>query len=106
MPGYRCWSGCSGRLPGLGRWPGKIITSANYATEKLPYAIDRYVNETARLYAVLDKRLADRDFVAGEYSIADMACYPWVVPHERQRQNLADFPNLKRWFEAIKTAPR
>jgi len=93
------------QIAGLGPMAGQNHHFANYATEKLPYAIDRYVNETARLYAVLDKRLADRDFVAGEYSIADMACYPWVVPHERQRQNLADFPNLKRWFEAIKNRP-
>ncbi len=73
--------------------------------KKLPYAIDRYVNETARLYAVPDKRLADREFVAGEYFIADMASHPWIVPHERQKQNLADFPNLKRWFEAIRARP-
>src|SRR6202140_1292642 len=76
-----------------------------YAPEKLPYAIDRYVKETNRLYAVLDKRLADREFVAGAYSIADMASYPWVVPHERQGQKLEDFPNLKRWFEAIRARP-
>jgi len=64
------------------------------------------VKETARLYAVLDKRLTDRDFIAGpDYSIADMACYPWIVPHARQRQELDDFPNLKRWFEAIQQRP-
>jgi GST-like protein len=73
--------------------------------EVVPYAIERYVKETARLYAVLDKRLADRPFIAGaDYSIADMACYPWIVPHDKQRQNLDDFPNLKRWFEAIRSA--
>src|SRR5882672_7388091 len=76
-----------------------------YAPEKLAYAIDRYVNETSRLYAVLDKRLGDREFVAGDYSIADMAAYPWIVPHERQKQNLDDFPNLKRWFESIRARP-
>ena len=76
-----------------------------YAPEKLPYAIDRYVNETNRLYGVLNKRLADRDYVTGEYSIADMASYPWIVPYERQGQKLEDFPHLKRWFEAIKTKP-
>jgi GST-like protein len=63
------------------------------------------VNETNRLYGVLDRRLADREFVAGEYSIADMACYPWIVPHERQGQNLADFPHLQRWFAAIAARP-
>ena len=76
-----------------------------YAPEKLPYAIDRYVNETNRLYGVLNKRLANREYVAGDYSIADMASYPWIVPHERQGQNLDDFPHLKRWFEAIRARP-
>jgi GST-like protein len=75
---------------------------SRYAPEKIPYAIERYVNETNRLYGVLNKRLADREFIAGPYSIADMAAYPWIVSHEAQGQNLDDFPNLKRWFEAIK----
>ena len=66
---------------------------------KHSYAIERYVKETNRLYGVLDKRLADRSFMAGDYSIADMATYPWIVPHERHAQKLADFPRLKRWFE-------
>src|SRR5690606_7749006 len=68
-------------------------------------AINRYVKETGRLYGVLDRRLQDREFIVGDYSIADMACYPWVVPHERQKQNLDDFPNLKRWFETIAARP-
>lgn len=77
-----------------------------YAPEKIPYAIDRYVKETGRLYAVLDRRLSDREFVAGSsYSIADIAAYPWIVPHERQNQKLEDFPNLKRWFEMIQARP-
>jgi GST-like protein len=64
------------------------------------------VRETARLYRVLDTQLADgRDYIAGEYSIADMACYPWIVPHERQRQNLPDFPALKRWFDRMAARP-
>ena len=67
--------------------------------------IARYVKETNRLYGVLNKRLADREFVAGAYSIADMAAYPWIVPHEAQSQNLDDFPHLKRWFDAIKIRP-
>jgi len=71
----------------------------NYTAEKIPYAINRYVKETERLYGILDERLADREFVAGAYSIADMACYPWIILHERQGQNLDDFPDLKRWFE-------
>jgi GST-like protein len=78
---------------------------SQYAPEKIAYAIDRYVKETSRLYAVLDKRLAGRAFIAGDYSIADMASYPWVVPYERQGQKLEDFANLKRWFEAIKARP-
>jgi GST-like protein len=76
-----------------------------YAREKLNYAIERYTNETNRLYGVLNKRLADRAFVAGNYSIADMAAYPWIVPHENQGQKLDDFMHLKRWFEAIEARP-
>ena len=76
-----------------------------YAPEKVPYAIDRYTRETARLYGVLDRRLADREFVAGAYSIADVASYPWIVPHASHKQNLDDFPNLKRWFETIRARP-
>ena len=93
------------QMGGLGPMAGQNHHFVQYAPEKLPYAMDRYVNETARLYAVLDKRLADRDFVAGDYSIADMAAYPWIVPHQRQRQDLNDYPNLKRWFEAIQARP-
>lgn len=94
------------QMGGLGPMAGQNHHFGVYAPETIPYAIDRYVKETGRLYAVLDKRLADRPFIAGDdYSIADMACYPWIVPHERQRQNLADFPNLARWFEAIRQRP-
>jgi GST-like protein len=67
--------------------------------------MDRYRNEVNRLYGVLDRRLADRPFVAGEYSIADMASYPWVALHERQHQKIDDFPNVKRWLETIKARP-
>jgi GST-like protein len=90
------------QMGGLGPMAGQNHHFSAYAPEKIEYAIRRYVNETARLYGVLNKRLADREFVAGAYSIADMACYPWIVPHERQSQSLDDFPNLKRWFHAIK----
>lgn len=94
------------QMGGLGPMAGQNHHFAQYAPETIPYAIDRYVKETARLYAVLNKRLADREFIAGaDYSIADMACYPWIVPHERQRQNLADFPHLARWLEAIRQRP-
>ena len=93
------------QMGGLGPMAGQNHHFVQYAPEQLPYAIDRYVKETNRLYGVLDRRLADRAFIAGDYSIADMAAYPWIVPHERQRQNLDDFPNLKRWFHAIKARP-
>jgi GST-like protein len=94
------------QMGGLGPMAGQNHHFSQYAPEKLPYAIDRYVNETNRLYGVLDQRLADRAFVAGdEYSIADMASYPWIVPYERQGQNLGDFPNLERWFRAIAARP-
>jgi GST-like protein len=94
------------QMGGLGPMAGQNHHFRNYAAEKIPYAIDRYVQETNRLYGVLNKRLADRPFVAGkDYSIADMASYPWTVSHERQGQNLNDFPHLKRWFEAIRSRP-
>ncbi|OAN50445.1 thiol:disulfide oxidoreductase [Paramagnetospirillum marisnigri] len=93
------------QMGGLGPMAGQNHHFALYAPEKIPYAINRYVKETSRLYAVLDKRLSERDFVAGDYSIADMAAYPWIVPWERQGQILDDTPNLKRWFEAIKARP-
>ncbi|MCE5233826.1 MAG: glutathione binding-like protein [Mizugakiibacter sp.] len=94
------------QVGGLGPMLGQNHHFAVYAPEKIPYAIDRYVNETRRLYGVLDKRLADRPFVAGNaYTVADMACYPWIVPHERQGMDLADFPHLRRWFDAIAARP-
>ena len=93
------------QMGGLGPMAGQNHHFVQYAPEKLPYAINRYVNETNRLYGVLNKRLADRAFGAGDYSIADMASYPWIVPHQRQQQNLDDFPHLKRWFETIRARP-
>ena len=93
------------QMGGLGPMARQNHHFATYAQEKIEYAIDRYVRETSRLYGVLDRRLADREFITGDYTIADMACYPWIVPHERQQQNLDDFPNLKRWFEAIAARP-
>jgi GST-like protein len=93
------------QMGNLGPMAGQNNHFSNYAVEKLTYAIDRYRNEVNRLYGVLNQRLADRSFVAGDYSIADMAIYPWIVPYERQGQKLEDFPHLKRWFEAIKTRP-
>jgi GSH-dependent disulfide-bond oxidoreductase len=90
------------QMGGLGPMAGQNRHFLQYAPEKIPCAIERYVKETNRLYAVLNKRLADREFLTGNYSIADMASYPWVVPHTRQGQNLDDFPHLKRWFETIR----
>ena len=93
------------QVGGLGPMAGQNHHFRQYAPEKFPYAIERYVNETSRLYAVLNRRLADRAFVAGDYSIADMAAYPWIIPHESQGQTLADFPHLERWFNAIRARP-
>ena len=93
------------QVGGLGPMAGQNHHFKQYAPEKLSYAIERYVNETNRLYAVLNKRLEDRAFVTGEYSIADMASYPWIVPYENQGQKLTDFPHLERWCEAIRARP-
>ena len=94
------------QMGGLGPMAGQNHHFGVYAPEKLPYAITRYVNETNRLYGVLDRRLDGRAFIAGDdYSIADIAAYPWVVPWQRQQQNLDDFANLKRWFHAIQARP-
>jgi GST-like protein len=93
------------QMGNLGPMSGQNNHFSHYAVEKLPYAMDRYRNEVNRLYGVLDKRLADRAFLAGDYSIADMASYPWIVPHERQGQKIEEFPHLRRWFETIRARP-
>ncbi|MBU6468763.1 MAG: glutathione S-transferase N-terminal domain-containing protein [Betaproteobacteria bacterium] len=94
------------QMAGLGPMAGQNHHFVQYAPERIPYAMTRYINETNRLYGVVNKRLADRRFVAGnDYSIADMAIYPWIVPHERQQQNLNDFPYLQRWFREIAERP-
>jgi GST-like protein len=93
------------QMGGLGPMAGQNHHFSQYAPEKIEYAINRYVKETGRLYAVLDKQLANHEFVAGDYSIADIAIYPWIVPYERQSQKLEDFPNLQRWFEIVKARP-
>jgi len=89
------------QMGGLGPMAGQNSHFNNYAPEQIPYAIRRYGKETERLYGVLDERLDGREFIAGDYSIADMASYPWIVPHERHGQKLDEFPQLKRWFRAI-----
>jgi GST-like protein len=93
------------QMGGLGPMAGQNHHFSQYAPEKIGYAIERYVKETNRLYGVLNKRLADREFIAGDYSIADMASYPWVVPWKNQSQNIDDFPHLKRWLETIRERP-
>ncbi len=93
------------QMGGLGPMAGQNHHFRLFAPEKIEYAIKRYVEETGRLYDVMDKRLADRDFLAGDYSIADMACFPWIVPFERQGQKLSDFPNLEKWFERVRLRP-
>ncbi|MCH9050972.1 MAG: glutathione S-transferase family protein [Proteobacteria bacterium] len=94
------------QMGGLGPMAGQNLHFSAYAPERIPYAIERYENETERLYGVLDRRLGGRDFVAGEdYSIADMAIYPWIATLERNRKRLDDFPDLKRWFDAIAARP-
>src|SRR6202051_1976336 len=93
------------QMGNLGPMSGQNNHFSTYAVEKLTYAMDRYRNEVNRLYGVMNKRLADRPYLAGDYSIADVASYPWIVPWERQGQKLSDFPNLQRWFEAIKARP-
>jgi GST-like protein len=93
------------QMGGLGPMAGQNHHFAIFAPEKIPYAIDRYVKETARLYGVLDRQLAKGPYIAGDYSIADMAAYPWIVPYERQSQKLEDFPHLKRWFETMQARP-
>ena len=93
------------QMGGLGPMCGQAHHFRQYAPEQVPYAIDRYTNEVNRLYGVMNKRLANRDFLAGDYSIADMACIGWVKPYERQGQDLNDFPNLKRWFETLMARP-
>jgi GST-like protein len=93
------------QMAGLGPMAGQNHHFSRYAPEKIPYAIERYVRETRRLYGVLDRRLADRPFIGGQYSIADIAAYPWIVPHEAQGQKLEDFPHLQRWFETIRERP-
>jgi GSH-dependent disulfide-bond oxidoreductase len=93
------------QVGGLGPMLGQNHHFNQYAPEKIPYAIQRYIKETERLYGVLDRQLQDREYVVGEYSIADMAVYPWTVPHQSQEIDLNNFPNVKRWFESMQSRP-
>ena len=93
------------QMGGLGPMAGQAHHFRQYAPEQVPYGIKRYTDEVNRLYGVMDRRLADREFLAGDYSIADMACIGWVRPYKNQGQNLEDFQNLKRWFETLTARP-
>ncbi|TCJ20025.1 glutathione S-transferase family protein [Rubrobacter taiwanensis] len=89
----------------VGPMLGQAHHFRQYAPEEIPYAIERYTNEAARLYGVMDRRLSEVEYFAGEYSIADVAIFPWIVPHENQGQDLGDYPNLARWYEAVRSRP-
>ncbi|MFQ6006462.1 MAG: glutathione binding-like protein [Woeseia sp.] len=93
------------QVGGLGPMLGQNLHFGQYAPEPLPYAIDRYVNETGRLYGVMDKHLADREYIAGAYSIAGIASYPWIFKHPFLQPDVDDFPNLKRWFDQVAQRP-
>jgi GST-like protein len=93
------------QMASVGPMLGQVHHFRRYAPEQIQYAIDRYTNEAKRIYRVIDRRIGDVPYLAGEYTIADIATYPWVRPHKLQGQNLEDFPNLKRWYEAIEVRP-
>jgi GST-like protein len=102
---YDCLQWLMFQMGGLGPMLGQAHHFRRFAPEQLPYAIKRYTDECARLYGVVNRRLADTPYLAGEYSIADIASYPWIARHEWQGQNLQDFPSLKRWYDAIAARP-
>jgi GST-like protein len=93
------------QMASVGPMLGQAHHFRRYAPEQIQYAIDRYTNEAKRIYNVIDKRVGEAPYLAGEYSIADMATYPWLRTHNWQGQNLDDFPNLKRWYDAIEARP-
>lgn len=93
------------QMGGVGPMLGQAHHFRKYAPEQIAYAIDRYTNEARRLYTVIDRRLADTEYLAGEYSIADIATYPWLRAHKWQGQDLADYPNLQRWYSAVRERP-
>jgi GST-like protein len=93
------------QVGGLGPMAGQAHHFRAFADEEVPYGIKRYTDEVNRLYGVMDRQLSKHEYLAGDYSIADMACWPWVVSHERQGQALEDFPHVQRWFEAVRERP-
>ncbi|MSQ01616.1 MAG: thiol:disulfide oxidoreductase [Myxococcales bacterium] len=104
-PRYEVLQWLSWQMAGIGPMCGQAHHFREYAPEPQPYAVERYTREVSRLYRVLDARLADREFVAGEYSIADMAIFPWIAPWKTQGQVLIDTPNVSRWFAAVAARP-
>ena len=102
---YRVLQWVYWQVGGLGPMAGQAHHFLRYAPQKVDYAMARFRNETARLYGVLDRQLADSEYVAGDYSIADMAAWPWVFRHDWQEQDLNDFPNVQRWFAAVAARP-
>jgi len=93
------------QMGGLGPMSGQCNHFRHYAADKIAYGINRYTDEVNRLYGVMNTRLADREYLAGDYSVADMASWPWLVPYERMGQDLNEFPHLKRWFDTMKARP-
>jgi GSH-dependent disulfide-bond oxidoreductase len=93
------------QMGGVGPMLGQAHHFRRYAPDQIPYAIERYTKEAARLYGVIDRRLAEVEYLAGDYSIADIATFPWIRPHRWQGQELDTFPNLKRWYDSIKARP-
>ena len=93
------------QMGGIGPMLGQNHHFRIYAPERIPYAVDRYTNEANRLYGVLDKRLQGREFICGDYSIADMATFPWIMPYKRQGIELEEYANVRRWFDALKGRP-
>ena len=102
---YRVLEWLMFQMGSVGPMLGQAHHFRRYAPEQIQYAIDRYTNEAKRIYGVIDKRVGEVPYLAGEYSIADIATYPWLKLHKLQGQNLEDFPNLKRWYEAIEARP-
>ncbi|MFT3803701.1 MAG: glutathione binding-like protein [Burkholderiaceae bacterium] len=102
---YRVIQWLMWQMSGLGPMAGQNGHFLLYANEKIPYAIERYGNEVRRLYRVLDEALADSEYVAGDYSIADIACFPWIMTHKAQGLTLDDFPHVKRWFATVRARP-
>jgi GSH-dependent disulfide-bond oxidoreductase len=93
------------QMGGIGPMLGQAHHFRRYVKEQIPYAIERYTSEATRLYRVLDTRLGQSEYLAGEYSIADMAVYPWLRPYKWQGQDIAAWPNLQRWYTAVRARP-